>query len=222
MPPGEKGLIQCGHVDRTAVDAANVALKYRREKMIRSWSMTLATVACLFLIVPEALGQRSGQSVTVRTGTVTAMRSVDLNDGNAIGGALVGGAFGAALTRSSKGSSRRDRNAAIGAVLGGVEIMRDVSEIESLRRALEERHVFQDIASKWTDAELEAVLARIPSKERREAWLRVARKPYTEEERAEVAEKIGDVIYYKALRASKDGREMMRRGIRTRFGGASY
>jgi hypothetical protein len=47
------------------------------------------------------------------------MRSVDLNDGNALGGALVGGAFGAALTRSSKGSSRRDRNAAIGAVLGG-------------------------------------------------------------------------------------------------------
>jgi glutathione S-transferase len=47
------------------------------------------------------------------------------------------------------------------------------------------RHVFQDIASKWTDAELDAVLARIPSKERREAWLRVARKPYTENERAE-------------------------------------
>jgi hypothetical protein len=43
-----------------------------------------------------------------------------------------------------------------------------------------------------------------------------------EEERAEVAEKIGDVIYYKSLRASKDGREMMRRGIRTRFGAASY
>jgi PAS domain S-box-containing protein len=32
-----------------------------------------------------------------------------------------------------------------GRVLGGVEIMRDVSEIETLRRALEERHVFQDI-----------------------------------------------------------------------------
>jgi glutathione S-transferase len=47
------------------------------------------------------------------------------------------------------------------------------------------RHVFQDIASKWTDAELDAVLARIPSRERREAWLRVARKPYTEEERDE-------------------------------------
>ncbi len=43
-----------------------------------------------------------------------------------------------------------------------------------------------------------------------------------EDERAEVADKIGDVIYYKSLRASKDGREMMRRGIRTRFGAASY
>jgi hypothetical protein len=43
-----------------------------------------------------------------------------------------------------------------------------------------------------------------------------------DEERDAAAEKIGDVIYYKALRASKDGREMMRRGIRTRFGGASY
>jgi len=47
------------------------------------------------------------------------MQSVDLNPGNAIGGALVGGAFGAALTRSSKSSSRRNRNAATGAVLGG-------------------------------------------------------------------------------------------------------
>jgi hypothetical protein len=43
-----------------------------------------------------------------------------------------------------------------------------------------------------------------------------------EEDRAVVADKIGDVIYYKSLRASKDGREMIRRGIRTRFGGASY
>ena len=34
-------------------------------------------------------------------------------------GMLVGGAFGAALTRSSKSSGRRDRNAALGAVLGG-------------------------------------------------------------------------------------------------------
>jgi len=44
----------------------------------------------------------------------------------------------------------------------------------------------------------------------------------SDDERDEAAEKIGNVIYYKALRASKDGREMMRRGIRTRFGKASY
>jgi outer membrane lipoprotein SlyB len=87
--------------------------------MFRFTNTCLAIAVCLALAAPEASAQRAGQSATVRTGTVTAMKSVDLNDGNAIKGALVGGAFGAALTRSSKGSSRRDRNAAIGAVLGG-------------------------------------------------------------------------------------------------------
>lgn len=56
--------------------------------------------------------------MTVRTGIVESARFVDLNDSSALGGALVGGAMGAALTRSSAGSSRRDRNAVIGAVLG--------------------------------------------------------------------------------------------------------
>lgn len=87
--------------------------------MLRFAITVLTVFMCLVLAAPHALAQRAGQSATVRTGTVTAMRSVDLNDGNALGGALVGGAFGAALTRSKKGSSRRDRNAAIGAVLGG-------------------------------------------------------------------------------------------------------
>jgi outer membrane lipoprotein SlyB len=76
-------------------------------------------VGAITLPSASVLAQRAGQSMTIRTGIVTGMRSVDLNDGNAIGGALVGGAFGAALTRSSKSSSRRDRNAVIGAVLGG-------------------------------------------------------------------------------------------------------
>ena len=87
--------------------------------MLRFVTAGLAVVVSLTLAAPDTHAQRAGQSATVRTGTVTAMKSVDLNDGNAIKGALVGGAFGAALTRSSKGSSRRDRNAAIGAVLGG-------------------------------------------------------------------------------------------------------
>jgi outer membrane lipoprotein SlyB len=87
--------------------------------MLRFATAGLIAAVFLTLAAPRADAQRAGQSATVRTGTVTAMRSVDLNDGNAIKGALVGGAFGAALTRSSKGSGRRDKNAAIGAVLGG-------------------------------------------------------------------------------------------------------
>ena len=82
----------------------------------------LIEAACVVAVaMPDAsaFAQRAGDSVTVRTGTVTGMRTVDLNDSSAIGGALVGGAFGAALTRSSKSSSRRNRNAAIGAILGG-------------------------------------------------------------------------------------------------------
>ena len=87
--------------------------------MFRITAASLVIAGCLLLATQHSFAQRAGQSVTVRTGTVTAMKSVDLNDGNALGGALVGGAFGAALTRSSKSSSRRNRNAAIGAVLGG-------------------------------------------------------------------------------------------------------
>ncbi|RYZ13175.1 MAG: glutathione S-transferase family protein [Comamonadaceae bacterium] len=43
----------------------------------------------------------------------------------------------------------------------------------------------QPVASSWSEDELARRLARIPSAERREAWTRVARKPYTAEEKAE-------------------------------------
>lgn len=43
----------------------------------------------------------------------------------------------------------------------------------------------QPVASRWTDAELADRLARIPTAERREAWTRVARQPYTDDEKAE-------------------------------------
>lgn len=43
-----------------------------------------------------------------------------------------------------------------------------------------------------------------------------------EDEREAVAHKIGDVIYYKALRATKDGKAFMKKGIKAIFGGASY
>ena len=51
-------------------------------------------------------------------------------------------------------------------------------------------HVLQKTAERWTDAELAERLKKIPSKERQEAWLRVARRPYTEEERAAARAKL--------------------------------
>jgi glutathione S-transferase len=45
------------------------------------------------------------------------------------------------------------------------------------------RHHLAKVASQWSDEELAEKLKTIPSRERQEAWLRAARKPYTEEER---------------------------------------
>ena len=78
----------------------------------------VVVAVCVMVSVTGALAQRAGQMVSIRHGTVVGLKTVDLNNADALKGALVGGAFGAALTRSSKGSSRRERNAIIGAVLG--------------------------------------------------------------------------------------------------------
>ena len=51
-------------------------------------------------------------------------------------------------------------------------------------------HSLAKTASQWSDAELAERLKKIPSKERQEAWLRAARKPYTEEERAAARAKL--------------------------------
>lgn len=45
-------------------------------------------------------------------------------------------------------------------------------------------------ASQWSDDELARKLAAIPTPERREAWLRIARRPYTEEEKQEALRKL--------------------------------
>ena len=45
-------------------------------------------------------------------------------------------------------------------------------------------HSLAKTAAKWSDEELAERLKKVPSKERQEAWMRAARKPYTEEERA--------------------------------------
>ncbi len=46
----------------------------------------------------------------------------------------------------------------------------------------------QPVASQWTESQLQERLARIPTAERREAWTRVARKPYTDEEKADAVQ----------------------------------
>ncbi|OQX71298.1 MAG: hypothetical protein B6D62_02205 [Candidatus Cloacimonas sp. 4484_275] len=43
-----------------------------------------------------------------------------------------------------------------------------------------------------------------------------------EDEREANAEKIGDVIFYKALRATKDGKELMKKGIKVVFAESAY
>ena len=51
-------------------------------------------------------------------------------------------------------------------------------------------HSMAKVAQQWSDSELAEKMKNVPSKERREAWLRTARKPYTEEERGEARAKL--------------------------------
>jgi len=55
-------------------------------------------------------------------------------------------------------------------------------------------HSLAKTASRWSDAELAERLKKIPSKERQEAWLRAARKPYTEEERSAARAKLVEML----------------------------
>ncbi len=103
----------------------------------------VVVAVCAMVSVTGALAQRAGQMASIRHGTVVGLKTVDLNNADALKGALVGGAFGAALTRSSKGSSRRERNAIIGAVLGAAAgaASRNTGRIYSVR--INEGTVFQ-------------------------------------------------------------------------------
>jgi glutathione S-transferase len=55
-------------------------------------------------------------------------------------------------------------------------------------------HHLAKTASQWSDAELAEKMKSIPSKERQEAWLRAARKPYTDEERAAARGKLVEML----------------------------
>ena len=52
------------------------------------------------------------------------------------------------------------------------------------------KHGLAKTAQQWSDAELAERLKKVPSKERQEAWLRAARRPYTAEEEGEARHKL--------------------------------
>lgn len=76
-----------------------------------------ALAALLICSGGTALAQRAGQSVTVQYGTVTGGRQVDLQSGAVPAGVLVGGTLGLA-SASGRSSSKKARNAIVGAVAG--------------------------------------------------------------------------------------------------------
>ncbi len=80
----------------------------------------VVVAACVMVSVTDALAQRAGQMASIRYGTVVGMQIVNLRDGNAAKGALVGGAFGAALSKKSSSKTKRRQNAMIGAAIGGI------------------------------------------------------------------------------------------------------
>ena len=72
----------------------------------------------IFSGTDAAWSQKAGQSVTIQYGKVTGVRDVDLNSGAVPAGVVVGGALGLA-SASGKSSSKKARNAIIGAAATG-------------------------------------------------------------------------------------------------------
>jgi len=64
------------------------------------------------------------------------------------------------------------------------------------------KHSLAKTASQWSDEELAERLKKVPSKERQEAWLRAARRPYTAEEEGEGRRKL--VLMLDKMEASLD------------------
>jgi outer membrane lipoprotein SlyB len=77
-----------------------------------------AAAMVLVLDSPAAFAQRAGQSVSVQYGTVASSRDIDLASGAVPAGVLVGGGLGLA-SASGKSSSKKARNAIVGAAAAG-------------------------------------------------------------------------------------------------------
>lgn len=69
------------------------------------------------------------------------------------------------------------------------------------------KHGIAQVAAKLSDAELAERIMKIPSKERQEAWMRAARKPYTTEEEGEARRKL--VLMLDKMEASLKGADWL-------------
>lgn len=80
--------------------------------------LTSAMVAVSLAAISHASwAQKAGQSVTIQYGKVASVRDVDLSSGAVPTGALVGGTLGI-MSGSGKSSSKKARNAIVGAAAG--------------------------------------------------------------------------------------------------------
>lgn len=103
---------------------------------INKLMIPLAVMATSLLLAGLASAQRSGQSMSVQTGVVIAAQAVNLQ--SAAGrGAVVGGVVGLAATSSNRSSSRRARNAAIGAGTGALISRRAQGSLDGMQYTIE-------------------------------------------------------------------------------------
>ena len=84
------------------------------------YCVSLLTVASAALLITgcATYGHHAGTAITIQTGRVVATEPINLQS-HAGGGAVVGGMFGYMATSSRQSSSRRARNAILGAAAGG-------------------------------------------------------------------------------------------------------
>ena len=99
-------------------------------------TQTLPVTLLLIICASTVSAQRSGQSMSIQTGVVIAAQAINLQ--SAAGrGAVVGGVVGLAATSSNRSSSRRARNAAIGAGTGALISRRAQGSLDGMQYTIE-------------------------------------------------------------------------------------
>jgi hypothetical protein len=84
---------------------------------VKFLTVSLALAIAALMTSPSAEAQRSGQSISITHGIVTGAKATQ-EKSNAGKGALLGGTLGYATTSSSRSSSSKRKNTALGALAG--------------------------------------------------------------------------------------------------------